>query len=244
MPTVKPRPKSKPASKPRKLAPLFATMGELLDRLGGITPHRVCADPPPGTATLRDFTRRDGRSATGAMCELIDRTLVEKQMGAEEPSLTLAIAFQLQTYLAKNDIAYVSGPDYPVLFAPGLLRSPDLSVTLWADRPDGLYATGPVARTIPALAIEVISPSNTPGEMRRKLTHYFAAGVKVVWFVNPHKRDGAIYTSPDDKVLLDETGVLTAEAVLPGFALPLSAVFARLPKPAAKKRKPKPPSAP
>ena len=242
MPTVKPRPK--PKSKPRKSAPLFATMGELLDRLGGITPHRVCADPPPGTVTLRDFTRRDGRSATGAMCELIDRTLVEKPMGAEEPLLTMWIGYKLQVYLEGNPIGFVSGPDYPVLLAAGLLRSPDVSVTLWELRPDGTFPTGPVARDIPALAIEVISPSNTPGEMRRKVAHYFAAGVRVVWLINPHKRDAAIYTSPDDKVLLDETGVLTAESVLPGFALPLSVVFARLPKPAAKKRKPKPPSAP
>jgi Uma2 family endonuclease len=240
MPTVKSRPKSKP----RKSAPLFATMGELLDRLGGITPHRVCADPPPGTATVRDFIRRDGRSASGTMCELIDRTLVEKPMGSEQTTLTMWIGYKLQAYLEEHPIAFVSGETYPLLVAPGLVRSPDISVTRWGLRPDGTFPVGPVARDIPALVLEVISPSNTPGEMRRKLAHYFAAGVEVVWFVDPQKFDGAIYTSPDDEVLLDETGVLTAESVLPGFALPLSAVFARMPKPAPKKRKPKPPSAP
>jgi len=244
MPTVKPRPKSKPVPKPRKAAPLFATMGELLDRLGGITPHRVCADPPPGTATLRDFTRRDGRSASGAMCELIDRTLVEKSMGSEQTTLTMWIGHKLLNYLDEHPIAFVSGETYPLLVAPGLVRSPDISVVLWESRPDGTIPVGPVARDVPALAIEVISPSNTPGEMRRKLAHYFAAGVKVVWFVDPQKYSGAIYTSPEDVTLLDETGVLTAESVLPGFTLPLSVVFAQMPKPAAKKRKPKPPPAP
>ena len=164
-------------------------------------------------------------------------------MGAEEPLLTLWIGYKLQVYLEGKPIGFVSGPDYPVLLAPGLLRSPDVSVTLWELRPDGTFPTGPVARDIPALAIEVISPSNTPGEMRRKVAHYFVAGVRVVWLINPHKRNAAIYTSPDDKDALDEAGVLTAESVLPGFALPLSVVFARLPKPAANKRKPKPPSA-
>ena len=242
MPSVKPRPKSK--SKPRKWAPLFATMGELLDRLGGISPHRVCADPPPGTATLRDFARRDGRSASGTMCELIDRTLVEKPMGSEQTTLTMWIGHKILGYLDEHPIAFVSGETYPLLVAPGLVRSPDISVVLWETRLDGTIPVGPVARDVPALAIEVISPSNTPGEMRRKLAHYFTAGVQVVWFVDPQKYTGAIYTSPDDKVSLDETGVLTAESVLPGFALPLSVVFAQMPKRAPKKRKPKPPSAP
>ena len=240
MPTVKPRPKSKP----RKAAPLFATLGELLERLGGITPHRVCADPPPGTVTLRDFARRDGRSASGTMCELIDRTLVEKPMGSEQTTLTMWIGYHLQVYLQEHPIAFVSGETYPLLVAPGVVRSPDVSVVLWESRPEGTIPVGPVAREVPALAIEVISPSNTPGEMLRKLAHYFAAGVKVVWFVDPQKYSGAIYTSPEDKVTLDETGVLTAESVLPGFALPLSVVFVQMPKPAVKKRKPKPPPAP
>lgn len=223
MPATKSRPKSRKAAVP------FATLGELLDRLGGITPHRVCADPPPGTATLRDFTRRDGRAASGAVCELIDRTLVEKPTGAQEPTIAIEIAYYIRRHLEDHPVAFVSGEAYPVLLAAGLVRSPDVSVTLWETRPDGTFPTGPVARDIPALAVEVISPSNTAGEMRRKLGHYFAAGVRVVWFVDPHNRDAAIYTGPDDVILLDATGVLTAESVLPGFKLPLAVVFAHGP---------------
>src|SRR5208283_3412479 len=41
----------------------------------------------------------------------------------------------------------------------------------------------------PDLAIEVISPSNAPGELYRRISDYFAAGCKRVWLVDPKDRD-------------------------------------------------------
>ena len=38
---------------------------------------------------------------------------------------------------------------------------------------------------IPDLAVEVLSPSNTRHEMAIKLREYFAAGVRLVWYVDP-----------------------------------------------------------
>lgn len=233
MPSVKPRPKPKPASKPRKSAPLFATLGELLDRLGGISPHRVCADPPPGTVTLRDFARRDGRSASGAVCELIDRTLVEKPMGAPESVITMQMAGHIYHYLADNPIAFVVGAAYPIKVAPGLVRVPSFGVTMWATRPTGFFTTDPIAKEIPALVAVLLSPEHTAAEIARAVNDYFTAGVKQFWLVEIRKLEVWDYSAPSARTLVRGEASLTAPSILPGFQWPLADAFRYLPDPSA-----------
>jgi len=49
---------------------------------------------------------------------------------------------------------------------------------------------------VPDLAVEIISRHNTREEMDRKLLDYFAAGVRLVWYVYPATREVHIYASP------------------------------------------------
>ena len=65
---------------PAKVKLPFEDLGELLERLGGISPGRICLDPFPGTATKRDLLRKHGRPRK--LYELVEGTLVEKPMGA------------------------------------------------------------------------------------------------------------------------------------------------------------------
>ena len=67
------------------LAPLSArrrprVTPQLLGSLGGIPPHRVVIDPPPGTVTS-DFYDSVGGQWRGRGVELVDGTLVEKAVG-------------------------------------------------------------------------------------------------------------------------------------------------------------------
>jgi Uma2 family endonuclease len=80
----------------------------------------------------------------------------------------------------------------------------------------------------PDLAIEVLSPSNTPQEMERKLRDYFAAGVRQVWYVDPAPRTVEVFTAVDQSTLLHEDQSLSGEPVLAGFILPLRDLFGRL----------------
>ena len=57
------------------------------------------------------------------------------------------------------------------------------------------------------------------------MAEFFAAGTQVAWVVDSQTGTAEIYTSATDKVAVPRDGVLTAEAVLPGFALPLAVVF-------------------
>jgi Uma2 family endonuclease len=80
----------------------------------------------------------------------------------------------------------------------------------------------------PNLAVEVLSRSNTPGEMTAKRQEYFAAGVQLVWEINPETRRVVVYRSPTDATTLTATDNLDGGTVLPGFALPLHQLFAEL----------------
>ena len=77
------------------------------------------------------------------------------------------------------------------------------------------------------ICVEVLSPTNTKKEMERKRREYFAAGASLVWIVDPVIRTVAVFTSPDESNVLDESQVLDAGAVLPGFTLRIADWFAR-----------------
>ena len=62
--------------------------------------------------------------------------------------------------------------------------------------------------------------------MMRKLGEYFAAGVRLVWMVDPRQRTARVYATVDQSVLIKEGRSLDGGTVLPGFVLPLNELFA------------------
>ena len=62
----------------------------------------------------------------------------------------------------------------------------------------------------------------------RKRREYFAAGVRLAWFVDPVARTVTVYTAVDQSTLLHVAHTLDGGAVLPGFALPLQELFDEL----------------
>ena len=70
----------------------------------------------------------------------------------------------------------------------------------------------------PTLAVEVLSDSNTPGEIKRKMAEYFAAGTELVWVIDPDTRTADIYTAPQDPRTIDATGALPGEPALSAAA--------------------------
>src|SRR5437588_457742 len=82
----------------------------------------------------------------------------------------------------------VTAPDGPFRIESGSIRLPDISFSARASQPDGKNPKGPVARTAPDLAVEVLSKSNTKAEIARKLREYFASGTRLAWIVDPKKQ--------------------------------------------------------
>lgn len=203
------------------------TFQDVIDQLGGVPPSRILLRPIPGTATEADAIAVHEKKRV--LCELVDGVLVEKGMGYIESMLTIFLAGILQRYVDDHDLGVVTGADGLVRLLPGTLRAPDIAFASWARLPDDALSGGrSVPDVAPELVVEVLSRSNTDREMSRKREEYFAAGVLVVWEVDPRARIVTVYRPGSTPRILQVTDTLEARDVLRDFALPLDQLFGKL----------------
>jgi Uma2 family endonuclease len=206
------------------LDPSIATVADLLKSLGDIPAERVRWNPLPGTATERDLLRTNERKE-GAICELVDGTLVEKPMGANESEIACILIHHILAFVLKRKLGIVLGEAGMLRLKPGLVRVPDVSFISWDRIPGRKRSSEPIPPLAPDLAVEVLSKSNTKAEIERKLNEYFEAGTSIAWIVDPKKKTVRVHTSADTFTTHSGDDILDGGAVLPGFRLPLREIF-------------------
>ncbi len=102
------------------------------------------------------------------------------------------------------------------------MRSPDAAFVSFERMPDVPVGFAPVA---PELAVEVLSPDDTVRELDERMDDYSAAGTRAVWVIDPDRRTVAIHSSTGPTRRLREHDTLDGADVLPGFAMPVRALF-------------------
>ncbi|MDB5298128.1 MAG: hypothetical protein JWO31_4111 [Phycisphaerales bacterium] len=205
-------------------APRPRTAAEWLRSLGDVPPHRILVDPPPGTATVADVVRLSHHENRGV--ELIDGTLVEKTVGLRESIIAARIIRRLSNVVEPADLGFVAGEQGMIRMLMGNVRMPDVAFFRRADLPGGrIPADDPAPRLAPALAVEVLSPSNTAEEMRLKLREYFDNGVRLAWLADPPTRTVRVYDGPDAFRSLGPDDTLDGGNVLPGFSVRVGDLF-------------------
>ena len=201
------------------LRPVITTVADLLDHLA-VPPQRVRMKPTPGFATEEDAIHNKH-------CELIDGVLVEKAMGYYESRMAFVLIRYLGNYLEIHDLGIGLDGSGMIRVSPAQIRLPDVSFISWEHFPNRKLPWEQILDLTPDFAVEILSPSNTVAEMIRKRGEYFTGGAKLVWEVDPAQRTVAVYTSPDDVTILDESATLDGGEVLPGFTLSIREWFAR-----------------
>ena len=201
------------------------TVGDVLELLKDIPPSRIFIEPPPGAATEQDLINAVGRD--GRLRELVDGVLVEKVTGYYESVLAGLLCHFLWQYLDEHDLGFVAGEAGLVRPIPGQVRMPDVAFYAWTRFDSRLLPRGPILDRTPDLAVEILSPTNTKGEMDRKRGEYFAGGARLVWQVDPDTRRVRAYTGVDQFGEVGEDAILTGGAVLPGFTLSVRRWFER-----------------
>jgi Uma2 family endonuclease len=202
-----------------------ATLAEVLHRLGDVPTERILARPAPGIATEDDLVRLLD-AADKRLCELVDGVLVEKTMGIKESALGNRLAARIDSFAEEHDLGIVFGADGPYRLFAGRIRMPDVSFVSWDQLPDDGLPDEPIADLAPRLAAEILSKSNTRGEIERKLQDYFKAGVQLVWIIDRVKQIVDVHTSPKKYRRLTIDDKLDGGRVLPGFRLALKELFA------------------
>ncbi len=216
-------------------------MADLLKSLGNISPKRIRMNPSPGMAVESDVTWIQDHE--DRLYELIDGVLVEKVVGFQESFIAADIITALRLYTKKHDLGVIVGEGGTVRLAHGLVRIADVAYFSWERLGGRKVPSTPVPSIYPDLAIEVLSKSNTKGEMERKRKDFFFRGVRLIWQVDPRKRWVDVYTRPDDFVRYTEEDTLDGGHVLTNFTLPVKEVFASCetdePKPSSPRPKKK-----
>ncbi len=203
-----------------------STWEDRLADLGHVPASRILVEPPPGMAACADVVRI--REVQGKICELIDGTLVEKAMGWSEAILAGILLQWLNNYLDSHPLGIATGPDGLTRLFGDTVRGPDVAFVSWQRLPGGRIPTEPIPDVVPNFAIEVLSVSNTYGEMSRKRREYFHAGVELLWMVDPRQRSVTVYRSSLQAEVVPEGGVLDGGSILPGWSADVGTLFGKL----------------
>ena len=212
---------------PTKPAPPAPNLDAWLARLPDVPAARIRTDPPIGRATEQDAL--DSKHRLGAICELYNNTLVEKTMGEYESMVAVAISSALFAWSQQRQAGSVAGADGFIRLRMGNLRAPDVAFFAHDALPDPqVLREDNVPRVPPLLCVEVLSESNTAGEIAQKIREYFAHGVRLVWIFDPADDSARVHDDPADPQASRRLG--RGEAVdggdlLPGFSLDVAAAF-------------------
>jgi Uma2 family endonuclease len=156
-------------------------------------------------------------------------------MGAASALIELRLAFLLASFNATADMGWLlsSSAGYRCFpDDPRRVRLPDLSFIRYGRLEGGQVPEGHIT-VPPDLAVEVVSPSDRFAEVRAKVREYLAAGVPMVWVVDPAMRAVEVWREHGPPALLREEDELSGEDVLPGFSCRVGELFPPRPAEAA-----------
>lgn len=131
----------------------------------------------------------------------------------------------LGAYLLKRGAGYLTTNDTGLILRrnPDTVRGPDIMLFLKNRSVDSLSA-GHV-ETMPALVVEVRSPTDRDSKILRRVKQYLDSGVQMVWVVDPEDRVVTSYRPREFPKVHDNGDILTGNGVLPEFQCTVSELF-------------------
>lgn len=110
---------------------------------------------------------------------------------------------------------------------PDTVRGPDVGFVRTEHLPpqgeeDGYFETPP------DLCVEIVSPTDRWSEITEKVDMFLAAGVTLVWVVDPQAHKAHVFRKGREVRVVGRNDSLDGEDVLPGFTLTLTDAFAAL----------------
>jgi Uma2 family endonuclease len=159
--------------------------------------------------------------------ELVDGQLVEKPMGFRASRVGGRLYTRLYLFSEEHQLGWVLPADtsyqcFPD--APKKVRKPDVSFIRAErlpadDEPEGHC---PLA---PDLAVEVVSPNDVFKDISSKVGEYLAAGVRLVWVIDPVLQRVLVYRADGSGSILNASDDLSGEDVVPGFVVRIGELF-------------------
>ncbi len=180
-------------------------------------------------ATTEQFTIEDllALDDDGCRHELIRGELLSMPPTSDEHgSLMLHLSALLWTYQRSHPEIKCFAGDTGFLLGrePDTLVGPDLAAVrverLPADFPRRTYVD-----LAPDFVIEILSPSERPAQLNRKVQQYLDAGVRLIWLVDPARRTITAHSPDQPPSVVEVEAEIDGGDVLPGFRLALADLF-------------------
>jgi len=132
----------------------------------------------------------------------------------------------LGNHVEKHELGAVlaGDPGFVVARDPDTVLGPDIAFIS-----AGHLAAEPLGEGFregaPDLAVEVLSPGQSPREGHDKALAWLDAGAALVWLLNPARRTVTVFRSPSDIETLPVGAELDGGDLLPGFRCPIAGLF-------------------
>lgn len=107
---------------------------------------------------------------------------------------------------------------------PDTVRAPDVAFWSFTTLPPE-QTPDPYPDCPPDLVVEVRSPGDDLETLIEKAREYLAAGVRLVWVVDPARQAVTVFRPPDLSQMLTNADVISADPIMPGFSCAVAEFF-------------------
>lgn len=141
--------------------------------------------------------------------------VVREPPGAQHGSVASRLTYYLGDFVYRKGLGVLFAQDtgFHIASNPDTVRAPD--VAFLAQARAGVLEERGFARVAPDLVAEIVSPGDRPADVRAKVGDWLAAGVKLVWVIDPRLCTARVHRA-NGTVTAGATS-LDGEDVLPGF---------------------------
>jgi len=163
----------------------------------------------------------------GGRFELVEGVLQEKSLNGGqhgEISGIIAARIWLHAWGHRLGTVYAAGTGFYISRNPDVVLAPDVAFVHAGRLPEDRDRRKFV-EVFPDLVVEVVSPSEQPGDVTNKVQRYLNAGTRLVWVVYPAQQTIAVFRADRTWDTLQGDAELDGDGVLPGFSLPLAEMF-------------------
>lgn len=183
---------------------------------------------PPKLYTARELERL---SDQGFHYELVRGELRPMSpSGGPHGDATSRISFYVNGIVYGGDLGltFAAETGFLVEHDPDTILAPDFAFVAHDRLPDPLPKS--YVPVVPDFAVETRSPNDTRREVVEKVEQWLAAGVRLVWVVEPEKCTITTHRLGRDPRTFAAGETLDGEDVLPGLAVPLDRIFPPRPR--------------
>lgn len=153
------------------------------------------------------------------------RLIVREPPGSWHGQVSVTLGALIWHHARHARLGRVFGQDtgFKIGSNPDTVRAPD--VAFLREERAGLIGRRGYAEIAPDLVAEIVSPGDRRGEVLEKVGQWLAAGSRLVWVIDPERRQAQVYRPDGSVTLIDEAGALDGEDVLAGFSCTLEEVL-------------------